>query len=225
MKNQDDIQFTPSPALGTQEVGFTPDPGLGAPATGGASYQGQSGQTSTQGGPLDQAKSKAQQLVSTATDRATSQITSRLDDQKLRAADTLSGVAENLRNTSRQFEGMPDGLTQYIDQAADRVEDVARYLHDREVAEIVDQVEELARRQPAVFLGGAFALGILGARFLKSSRSNLVRYEVRERWDTRELTGRVDDPERDAIGRPMAPGYAPPSERSTSDYKAAGPRE
>jgi hypothetical protein len=28
----------------------------------------------------------------------------------------------------------------------------------------------LARRQPAVFIGSAFALGLVGARFLKSSR-------------------------------------------------------
>ena len=29
--------------------------------------------------------------------------------------------------------------------------------------------QRLARRQPALFVGGAFALGLLGARFLKSS--------------------------------------------------------
>ena len=34
---------------------------------------------------------------------------------------------------------------------------------------MVTQVEQYARRQPAIFLGGAFALGLLGARFLKSS--------------------------------------------------------
>jgi hypothetical protein len=33
----------------------------------------------------------------------------------------------------------------------------------------VSEAEDFARRQPALFLGGAFALGLLGARFLKSS--------------------------------------------------------
>jgi len=34
----------------------------------------------------------------------------------------------------------------------------------------VDDAERLAHRQPALFVGGAFALGLLAARFLKSSK-------------------------------------------------------
>jgi hypothetical protein len=34
---------------------------------------------------------------------------------------------------------------------------------------MVRNVEDFARRQPALFIGGAFMLGLLGARFLKSS--------------------------------------------------------
>jgi hypothetical protein len=47
---------------------------------------------------------------------------------------------------------------------------VSNYLQNTDVSEMVDRTEEFARRRPALFLGGAFALGLLGARFLKSSR-------------------------------------------------------
>jgi hypothetical protein len=33
----------------------------------------------------------------------------------------------------------------------------------------MNDAQRLARRQPALFVGGAFAVGLLGARFLKSS--------------------------------------------------------
>jgi hypothetical protein len=59
--------------------------------------------------------------------------------------------------------------SQYIERAAEEVDRLASYLDTRNVSEIVHQVEDLARRQPAVFVGGAVAVGFLAARFLKSS--------------------------------------------------------
>jgi hypothetical protein len=44
-------------------------------------------------------------------------------------------------------------------------------------------VEDFARRNPAVFLGGAFALGLVGARFIKSSGHRAER----ERWERGEV--------------------------------------
>ena len=50
-------------------------------------------------------------------------------------------------------------------------------------------LENLARRQPAIMIGGALVLGLIGARFLKSSkRERLTRRgdELRQRaWQRR----------------------------------------
>jgi len=48
---------------------------------------------------------------------------------------------------------------------------------------LMRDVEHFAHKNPAVFLGGAFALGILAARFLKSGNPNqaLMRRPRRER--------------------------------------------
>jgi hypothetical protein len=239
MNNERDVHFTPSPSVGAVgEVDFTPDTPLGAAAanrtsTGnlGTGTAGSWNNENEAGGIADKARNaadqlagRAQQLAGTVQEQATSRVQSRLDEQKNRAADTLASMASSLRSSGQQLRGQQDGISGYIDQAADRLESISRELHDREVGELMEVVEDFARRQPAVFLGGAFALGVLGARFLKSSRRNLVHEGVRDRWSTHQLTSRVEDPERDAIGRPRAPGYAPPEERASNEYKAAGPR-
>lgn len=54
--------------------------------------------------------------------------------------------------------------------AGGQVERLARYLHDRDVRQVVSDVEDLARRSPGMFLGGAFVIGLAASRFLKSSR-------------------------------------------------------
>jgi hypothetical protein len=46
---------------------------------------------------------------------------------------------------------------------------VSGYLEARDIQDLVGEAESLARRSPALFLGGAFTLGVLAARFLKSS--------------------------------------------------------
>ena len=40
-----------------------------------------------------------------------------------------------------------------------------------ELRALVSEIENLGRRQPALLIGGAFLLGLAGARFLKSART------------------------------------------------------
>ena len=57
----------------------------------------------------------------------------------------------------------------YTDQAADGVDRMARSLRDQDLETTLHQAEDFARWQPAVFMGGAVALGFMLSRFLKSS--------------------------------------------------------
>ena len=52
-------------------------------------------------------------------------------------------------------------------------------LKNKDVTELLNDAQRLARRQPALFVGGAFALGLLGARFLKSSRRRTTITAIR----------------------------------------------
>ncbi|MEJ7812525.1 MAG: hypothetical protein WKG32_19090 [Gemmatimonadaceae bacterium] len=136
---------------------------------------GQAPGTGSQGagvqGAVDDAKEKARQLAGQAQQKAGEQVQSGLARGKTRAAETLGGVAQSLHATSQQLrEQNQERPGRYIEQAAGRVEQLSNYLHTADVHQIVDEVEDFARRQPALFLGGAFVVGVLGARFFKSSR-------------------------------------------------------
>src|SRR5262249_7341979 len=67
----------------------------------------------------------------------------------------------------------------YVNSAADGVARFSGYLRAKDVGELIDDAEEVARRQPILVIGGAFLLGFFGARFLKSSRPQMPPPERR----------------------------------------------
>lgn len=125
----------------------------------------------------EQVKSGAQQAAQQAQDtagqvasQAQQQATSLMESQKGRASGTLSDTAKALQQTGQQLQGQgqsPAG--QYIERAGQQVDRLAQYLDTHDVNQIVGEVERFARREPAVFLGGAFIIGFMASRFLKSS--------------------------------------------------------
>jgi hypothetical protein len=133
---------------------------------------GQSGKQSTaQSGAVDQTKQKAQELAGQAQQKGTQTLESGLAKGKTQAAETLNTVAETLVVSGQQLrQRNQERIGRFVDQTANRVERVSNYLQNTDVSDIVEKTEEFARRRPALFLSGTFVLGILGARFLKSSR-------------------------------------------------------
>ena len=118
----------------------------------------------------EQAKEKAVHLAGDAREQVTQRVESGLDRSKARAADTLGGVAQTLLQTSQQLREQQPQLGDYAERAAREMQRFSDYLQRADVHELVDRAEDVARRQPALFLGGMFALGLVGARFLRSSR-------------------------------------------------------
>jgi hypothetical protein len=114
---------------------------------------------------VDQAKNTFQQ----ARERASSS----LGESKGQLADQFGGIAEALRRTTEHLRSEDQqriaGLT---DTVARQVDQVANYLRGKDARAMRQDLENLARRQPALILGGALVLGLIGARFLKSSERN-----------------------------------------------------
>jgi len=178
----------------------------------------QAGQDTTRGTMqevADQAKetagqvaNQAQQKAGRVVDQTRQQMTSRLASQKDRAAEGLGSVAQALWQTGQQLrEQDQDGVTSYIDNAASQVERFSTYLQNNDVGELINDVERFARRQPAVFLGGAFVLGLLGARFLKSSRQQLPmasEYPLAPRQDYSQMSGVYEQGYERAVGQGTA---------------------
>jgi len=117
-----------------------------------------------------QVKDQVQQAAVGLKEQVTEQATTRLEDQKTVASDGINTVANAFRQASDQLREQDQaGIARYLDQASAQVENFANYLGRRDVREIARDAEGFARREPALFLGGALALGLFAARFLKSS--------------------------------------------------------
>src|SRR5690349_23385539 len=97
--------------------------------------------------------------------------TSQLSTQKNKATDGIGTVANAVRQASQQLRTQHhETIAEYIDQAAGQIEQFSTRLHDKDIGELVHDAQDFARRRPAVFIGSAFAIGLVAARFLKSSR-------------------------------------------------------
>lgn len=122
----------------------------------------------------DQVKQQTQQLARHTADQAVDQVQRQAKSltatQKDKASQTLTTLAQALRQTSQQLseqEQVTAGRT--MDKVGAQLERLACYLESRDVNQIIGGAENVGRRQPALFLGSAFAVGFLASRFLKSS--------------------------------------------------------
>ncbi len=146
-----------------------------------------SGKTETSSKPADSPSSstgsiqefydKAKQSAGQVTEKVTEKAADKLDEKKSVVTQGLADVADGIRQIGGNLRGAvgdeenPVGqfTAKYSDALAGQVEQVSKYFERKDIREIVRDVEGFARRNPAIFIGGAFALGIVAARFLKSS--------------------------------------------------------
>jgi hypothetical protein len=94
----------------------------------------------------------------------------KLREGKNFAGDQLGTVAWALRNTSDALRSKESGITSYVEKAASSIDDVSIYLSTRTLSQLINDAEGFARREPAIFFGGAFFAGLLGGRFLKAAK-------------------------------------------------------
>jgi pyridoxal biosynthesis lyase PdxS len=93
-----------------------------------------------------------------------------IEEGKGRLTSSLDGIALTLGQTSEGLQSNELGqLAPYGERLQDWTQGLSDYLKTAKPADLLHDVEKLARRQPALFLGGAFVVGLATARFLKSS--------------------------------------------------------
>lgn len=109
--------------------------------------------------------------------------TSIIDEQKTNVATGLSNVAdsirqvgENLRN-SEDDNKIADVTARYGQNLAEKIESFSDYVDQATIKNLTRDVEKFARQQPALFIGGAFLVGLLATRFLKTSAPDQNRSE------------------------------------------------
>jgi len=123
-------------------------------------------QQSTSATDNDESRGIGDELRQLVRDKAYEQI----DSQKERATGTLGAVAGAVRHATQELrEKGQTGLAGYVNRAADEIDRWTSRLREQDLDDAVREVQEFARRKPAIFLGVAFGAGVLAARFFKSS--------------------------------------------------------
>ena len=79
------------------------------------------------------------------------------------AAEDARDVAQTLRDKGREAPA------RFADQAADRMEEFARYLREADADRIMSDIKRVGRQQPAALVAGAAVVGVLIGRVVKAS--------------------------------------------------------
>src|SRR5690606_3010625 len=105
-----------------------------------------------------------------ATDTAKQKAAATLDENRKTAADEIEGMARAVRTAASDLQEQDrEGLSHYVTEMADSVSALASGLRKKSVDELMHDAQNIARRNPALFIGGSIAIGLGLARFAKAS--------------------------------------------------------
>ena len=117
--------------------------------------------------PLAEAGRDAGETVGHIAERAGSMGLQRADQAREMAADGIGQLADTVRRVSSETQ--QPMIADVASTAADQAERLAGFLRETDAREIVANVQDVARRQPLLFVGGAFVLGLAASRFIKAA--------------------------------------------------------
>lgn len=117
----------------------------------------------------ERAHSGAIERVHEARQRAETRIVESRD----RAAQRISRLQDALRSAGDQLRGEDEFVADYVDKVSDQVARVADYVRGADLDHLGRDVQRFARERPGVFFGGAFAVGLMLGRFLRSSAGEI----------------------------------------------------
>lgn len=112
-----------------------------------------------------QAKQTAQDVQRQAQHRA--------EEGKDRVAKGAEDLSRAGRRAAEDLEARGErNLAEGLRFAAEKLSGLADGLHQRSANDLLRDAEELARRNPALFIGGSIALGFALSRLMKASEPN-----------------------------------------------------
>ena len=115
----------------------------------------------TTGGLQETARELASDVGQTAERQA--------DSAMRRAGSTVREVASAIRTASDDLTEQQPQIGRFADLAATRLDDAAAYLDEHQPAEVLEEAQRLARRQPAIVIAGGLALGLVLGRVLRTA--------------------------------------------------------
>ena len=117
------------------------------------------------GGTTGELRSDAKELGSKAANR----LHSELDSRKGAAVSQAQSVSSAIGRTADNLDGhTPDWLKSAFRQGADKIQQFADTIEQKDSRQILDEVQSFARERPALFLGACAAAGFAAARVFKA---------------------------------------------------------
>jgi hypothetical protein len=86
-------------------------------------------------------------------------------------ADELEDAAEAVKRSGEQLKGHQDWIADLVEGGAEELRALAASVRDKNFDGLVSHFEDLARRQPAIFVGAAMAAGFALVRLGKAGLS------------------------------------------------------
>ena len=108
---------------------------------------------------------KAKEVAAEAGER----VGSMFEDQKKIGAEYIGKLAGAAETAAGQLEREAPEVAAYLRRGISQVKSFSENLTSRSPRELVDDVQDLARNNPAMFLGATALVGFAVSRFLKSS--------------------------------------------------------
>jgi hypothetical protein len=114
-------------------------------------------------------------------------------ENKAAAADRLGGYGAAMHASAESLEEQDPNIAWFTHRTADRLQQAADYVRGRDFAELRSDAEDFARRHPAVFFGGTFALGLILGNLVKASGRRIAADEDLEPTPDNAMENRPDE--------------------------------
>lgn len=125
-------------------------------------------------GVVEDAKGRASSLVNEAGGQATTAIQHGKDG----LAAQIDDMAQAVHRSGEQLEGHQDFMAQLIERGADELGSIANTLRSNDLQGLTSKLQDLSKRQPALFVGAAMAVGFAAVRFGKVTASGATRDDL-----------------------------------------------
>ena len=124
----------------------------------------------------EQVKDRVQDVAEQAKGQTRDQLRTQINARSSQAGEQVISTAGAMRTTSGQLrrEGK-ESIAKVVDRVAGGGERLGNYLTRADSDQILRDVEDIARKQTWLLVGGSAIAGFLASRFMKASSSN--RYQ------------------------------------------------
>ena len=122
---------------------------------------------------------QAQERVQGAAHQAKGRLRDQVDQRSTHAGEQMSTVADDVRSVAEELRSQgKDTPARYAEQAADKAQQAGQRLQQASGDELLQDLEDFARRNPWAVVAGGLALGFAASRMLKASSGERYRASV-----------------------------------------------